>query len=290
MSSAASLLVPATLFVVMLALGVGLPLDAFRQCRRHWPLILRAELGTCVLVPLIGWALLCSPPAQGLTPDARHAIALMAACPSAPLILRKAGKSGGDAALAGLLQVVAALVAIVSVPLLADLGEWLFGVHGWDVLPRHVALQVGVAQLIPLLLGLSLRRIAPQLTARIQGPLDRLANGLLLLLVAVVLVRVAPLLVGFGGANLLALVFMALLVLLSLALGYALAGERREQRITTALVTSMRNPGLALLLASTHAPQLPAVKLGILLYVLVTVLISLPVMRVRRNLSPMRSS
>jgi len=68
-------------------------------------------------------------------------------------------------------------------------------------------------------------------------------------------------------------------VLLSLAFGYAAAGEGRERRITTAAVTSMRNPGLALLLASTYAPQIPAVKLAILLYLLITVLVSAPLLR-----------
>jgi hypothetical protein len=38
----------------------------------------------------------------------------------------------------------------------------------------------------------------------------------------------------------------------------------------------MRNPGLALLLASTFAPGVPAVKLGILVYLLITVVLSVP--------------
>ncbi len=274
MSTVAALLIPLTLFTVMLALGLGLPADALAQWRRHWPLLLRAEVATCLLVPLIGFALLSTPPARTLSVEARHAIALMAACPSAPLILRKAGKSGGDNALAGLLQVGAALAAIVTVPLLADLGEWVFGVDGWDVLPRHVAVQVGKVQLLPLLLGVVLRRSFPAAVERLLIPIDRLANGLLLLLVVAVLAKTAPLLLNFGAGNLAALALMALLVALSLALGYGAAGEGRERRITTALVTSMRNPGLALLLASTYAPQLPGVKLGVLLYVLITVLVS----------------
>jgi predicted Na+-dependent transporter len=274
MSTVSALLIPLTLFTVMLALGLGLPADALAQWRRHWPLLLRAEVATCLLVPLIGFALLSTPPARTLSVEARHAIALMAACPSAPLILRKAGKSGGDHALAGLLQVGAALAAIVTVPLLADLGEWVFGVDGWDVLPRQVALQVGKVQLLPLLLGVVLRRSFPAAVEPLRAPIARLANGLLILLVVAVLAKTAPLLLSFGAGNLAALALMALLVALSLALGYGAAGEGRERRITTALVTSMRNPGLALLLASTYAPQLPGVKLGVLLYVLITVLVS----------------
>lgn len=291
MQSSVSLLVPLSLFTVMLALGVGLPLEAFRQWRRHWPLVLRVELATCLLVPLVAWLLLITPLAQQLSSEARHAIALMAACPSAPLILRKAGKSGGNASMAGLLQVTAALLAIGTVPLLANLGEWLFDVEGWDVRPRDVALQVAQVQLLPLLLGLGLRRLLPVGIGRLQAVLDRLANGLLLVLVLAILVRTAPLLLAFSQANLLALGLMALLVLISLALGYGfaspghsgpghnLAGPGGDQRITAALVTSMRNPGLALLLANTYAPDKPSIKLGILIYVLITVLLSVPLLR-----------
>ena len=53
--NAVSLLVPLTLFTVMLALGVGLPLQAFRQWRQTWPLLLLLELATCLLVPLLAW-------------------------------------------------------------------------------------------------------------------------------------------------------------------------------------------------------------------------------------------
>jgi BASS family bile acid:Na+ symporter len=88
----------------------------------------------------------------------------------------------------------------------------------------------------------------------------------------------------FASANLAGLLLMVPLVLLSLAAGYLVAGEGRERRITAALVTSMRNPGLALLLASRFAPQLPGVKIAILAYVLVTVLVSVPVLQRRDRL------
>lgn len=273
MNGATALLIPATLFVVMVALGVGLPLDALQNWRRHWPLILRAQLASCALVPLAGVLLLLSPIAREASLEARHAIALMAACPSAPLIMRKAAKTGQDASLAGLLQVIAALVAIVSVPLLADLCRQVFLVQNWDIQPREVALQVGRAQILPLLLGLGLRRAWPGPMARISGRLNRLANGLLLLLFAVMAWKAAPLLIHFGVKNLATIGLMLLLVLASLAIGWIAAGGARRQRATTGLVTAMRNPGLALLLASNHAPAMKELRLGILTYVLVTLVV-----------------
>ena len=273
------MLVPVSLFIVMLALGAGLPTETWREWRHHLRLIVRVELVTCVVVPLVGWLLLCTPAAQSLSVEARHAIALMAACPSAPLIMRKAGKQGGNAGLAAQLQVIAALLAIVTVPLLAQLGEALFSVDGWEIPPREVALQVGQTQLLPLVLGVTLRAMSPRLVERLQPQLNRLANLLLALLVVAILVKTAPLMLAFARANGQALILMALLVAISLGLGFAVAGERQDRRITAGLVTSMRNPGLALLLIGSHAPELGQVRLGILIYVLITVLLSIPMLR-----------
>ena len=63
------------------------------------------------------------------------------------------------------------------------------------------------------------------------------------------------------------------------SIGYALAGNGREERTTTALVTSMRNPGLALLFAITHGQGIPGIKLAIVTYLLVTILGSLPFLK-----------
>ena len=78
---------------------------------------------------------------------------------------------------------------------------------------------------------------------------------------------------------------MAGLANLSLALGRWLGGRDRREGLTTALVTAMRNPGLALLFASTHGKDLPGLKLWILAYVLVTLLVSMPLVRRSRQVT-----
>ena len=284
MAQSPPLLVTATLFAIMFALGVGLPLDGLGRWQQHRGLLLRGLIGTCLLVPVAAALLLLLPPTMALSQPARFSIALMAVCPSAPLLMRKAGKQGGDRILAALLQVAAALAAIITIPLLASGFTRIFGVEGWQVQSHHVAAQVALVQLLPLLLGLLVRRFAPSWASRLETPLDRLANGLLLLLVLVVLGKTAPLLVTYVGANLIALPVMAALVLISLALGYGLANRDPSLGVTLALVTSMRNPGLALLLAGIYAPEMPAVKLGILVYLLITVLLSIPFLRWQRSL------
>jgi len=276
------LLIPATLFTLMVALGLGLQGEAVARLRRRPALIVRVLLGTCVLVPLAALLLLRSPLVAGLPLPVKLAIALMAISPSAPLTLRKADRQGGDRELAAVLQLLAAAAAVITIPLLADLYRAVFQLSGWDVQPLPVARQVLMIQGVPLMLGVLVRRRLPALAERLVGPLERVANLLLLLLTVLILVRSWPLLQAFLAANLVGLACMALMVLLALAIGWLLSGPGLRERTTVAVVTSTRNPGLALLLASTHAPGVVGLKLAILVYVLLTLLLSLPFLRLHR--------
>jgi len=276
-------IVTPALFSVMLALGLNLRPEAMHHWRTRPGLPLRVLLGSCLLVPLLAWLLLQTPWSEALSRPARHAIALMALCPSAPLALHKADKAGGDRQLAALLQISAALAAIVTIPLLGLAFRHTFQLEGWDVRPVDVALQVGRVQVLPLLLGMGLRWRWPLLAERIAPRLNQLANGLLLVLVVVVLIKAGPQLVFLLATNLLALPAMALIVAASLLIGAAMAADDGSERRTTALVSAMRNPGLALFFAGAHGKGLEGLKLLILGYVLVTLVLSIPLVRRSRR-------
>ncbi len=276
-----------TLFTTMVALGLSLRSEAILAWLRRPGLPLRLLLVSCVLVPLLALLLLKSPWNGWLTTPARYAIALMALCPSAPLAMHKTRQVGGDHQLAAVVQVAAALAAIVSVPLLGLAFRQSFAVEGWPMSPRDVAQQVATVQVLPVLLGLGLRHWWPWLASGMERPLNRLANLLLVLLFALVLAKAAPLLVQLVPANLPAVLLMALLAVGALLLGRSMANGEPEQRLSAGLVTAMRNPGLALLFANRHGGNLAGLRLLILLYVLVTVVVSLPwIRRQRAGLTP----
>ena len=270
-------------FALMFALGLGLKGDWLALLRSRAGLLARLLLGSCLLVPLFTLVVLKGPLGAAVAPPAQLAIALMALCPSAPLTLRKAKEHGGDRDLAALLQVLAALTAIVSIPLLADLFRSSFGVQGWHIEPQQVAKQIISVQMLPLGLALLVRRWRPDLANRLEGPIEKLAGLLLMLLIVVVMIKTFPLLAGYIPANGPALLVMVLVVLGSLVVGYGLGGPGRRDRVTGSLLTSMRNPGLALLFASLYAPTPEPVKVGILCFLLIRVLLSIPFLRWLRS-------
>jgi BASS family bile acid:Na+ symporter len=273
------LLTKTSLIALMVSLGLGLRAHELAVHQRRPWLVLRVVLGSCVLVPLVGLILLKLPISQQMSAGARLGIALMALSPSAPLTLRKAGARGGDAHLAAVLQVAAALVAVASIPLLSAVFRTVFDVRGWDIQPGPVALQVGLAQVLPLSAGLLLGHWRPELGARWAVPAQKLALLMNLILVGLILALVLPQLSGFLVANLPAIAVMGMMTAAALAIGYGLGGGSRDTRLTCALVTSMRNPGLALLFAVTHGQNVPGVKLAIVSYLLVTILASIPFLR-----------
>ena len=274
------LLIKTSLISLMVGLGLGLEINALATFRHRPWLILRVLLGTCVLVPLAGLALLNLPIRSELSIGARFGIALMALCPSAPLTLRKAHLQGGDRHLAALLQVLAALVAIVSIPLLSDVFRSVHHVSGWDISPKTVALQVALVQVLPLTVGLLVHQRFPEQGARWAIRIQKVAMMVTLAVVGVVLFMVFPKLLSFFKANLGGLAAMVLMTAIALGIGSLLGqGGTPEERTTTALVTSMRNPGLALLIAITHGKEVPGVRLAIVTYLLVTILASIPFLR-----------
>ena len=282
MNALIGLFISLTVFTLMVTLGLGLRSDAVIAWLRNPALPLRLLLVSCILVPLLGLLVLQSPCNDWLTQPGRYAIALMTLCPSAPLAMRKARKVGGDHQLAAVVQVGAALTAIVSVPLLGLAFGQSFGVAGWVMSPVEVAEQVAKVQVLPLLLGLGMRHWRPQLASNLESPLDRLGNLLLLVLLALLMAKTGPLLLALLPANLPAIALSAGLALTALLLGRTMAGADPEQRLSAGLVTAMRNPGLALLLAHRYGSDIEGLKLMILLYVLVTLVVSAPWIRQER--------
>ena len=208
-----------------------------------------------------------------VAPAMRYGIVLMVLSASAPHTRHRPGQQGGDREMVDLLQVMAAIAAIVTILLMATLSRQVFSIQGWALTYADGAWQVLAAQVLPLLPGLGLRRWFAAVSARLVAPLEKLASGLLLL---TILGLTMPVLGAFLASNLLAQPLIAAMAVLSLAVGWLLAGPSPAASTTTALATSMRNPGLALLFATSHAPGIPMVKLTILSCVLlVTILVSI---------------
>jgi predicted Na+-dependent transporter len=279
MVEVAGVLVTTTIVTLMFSLGLGLKPYRFLLLRDRPAFLGRVLLGTCVLVPLAGLALVLMPLHGLLSRPTWVAMGLMLACPSAPLILFRVRSSGGTAELAARLQIGAALLAILTVPLMEVVFRSSAALRGWELLswgisPGHVAAQVLKVQVLPVLAGVLLGQWQPELARRCSRALGGLATVLLILMMLALLLLSGRQLLPYLQQNLVGLAGMAVLSMLSLAIGYGLAGSDPLERRTVALVTGMRNTGLAAQLALTYGKGLPGLVPGLLAYVLITVIVT----------------
>lgn len=254
------LLAAAAVFAVMLSLGLLVgreQIAAARQRRR----VLAAALFAAV-VPVPAAAVLCVT-LVGIEGVVAAGVLLMAISPGAPVALRRALEAGGLPAFAPALHLAVVALAVVTVPASLAILDGVFH-KNFDVSPLDVARQVFFAQLLPLGLGASLRAWRPAAAARIEPALARASNLALLALVAILIVRLWPLLVEVGWLPVLA---GAGLTLWALAVGAACAGRDAPVRPVAAVAAAMRNPGLALLIATVNGMP-PAVAAAVFGYVL----------------------
>jgi len=270
-----AVLAAVTIFTVMLAVGLAIVPGEFRWVFDHPALLVKGLFAVLVAVPAIA-LVVCR--IADLPRAAEVGIVLMAISPGAPVALRRSLGAGGHHAFAPALQILVAVLAVVSLPLwVAALDEVYAGRA--SIAPSHLAWQVFTAQLLPLALGMLVRVAFPTHVAAFEPKLARAAGVLLFALTILVLVNVWEVVAG-AGFRLAAAI--AAVTALALAAGHALAGPEAATRTAVAICSAARNPGLALVVATRNALP-PAVAATVLAYLVISALIVLGYVLWRRH-------
>jgi BASS family bile acid:Na+ symporter len=257
----------ATVFSVMFDLGLAMGRDDSRWVARQPVLIGKALFAVLLAVPAVAWMVVRVADLPRLV---EAGILLMAIAPGAPVALRRSIDTGGHRSFAPALQILVATLAVVSMPLSLAVLDAYYGAN-IAVEPHALARQVLIAQLAPLAAGLLVRRIAPAWTARFEPRIHRLTGFLLSVLVILAVVDFGPAVLDAGVRVVIAIIVVTLA---ALAVGHALGGPDPATRTAAAITTAMRNPGLALLVATVNnaPPQVSATVVAYLVVSAVTVL------------------
>jgi BASS family bile acid:Na+ symporter len=268
-------LVAATVFTVMFTVGLSIVLGELKWIWQRPEPMVRGLFAVLIAVPVL--ALVISR-ALELPRLSEIGLVLMAIAPGAPVALRRSLEAGGHRAFAPSLQIGVAVLAVVSMPLSIAALNHLYGGHA-SISPWDVARQVCVAQLLPLALGMGVRKSVASLAMRIEPRLRQISMGLLVAVLALVLIDTWRILID---ADLRALAAIALTLGSALAAGHWLGGPEPAMRTAVAISSAARNPGLALLVATVnHAPS--EVTAVILAYLVVAVFGIVPYIAWRRR-------
>jgi len=268
----------AALLATMCAEGMRVSPADLGTAWKHPSKIARGVIAVIVLVPIIAvvTAVMLRPSRPVVV-----GLAFLAASPLAPFILSKLAKSGESFRLAASLHVALACLSIFTAPLvLAVLGRVL----GFPAVapPLAIAGRVVVSLLIPFGIGVALRAYVPRVVARIRKGLEVIGMAALLVAVAVLIVVARGFFLEFGLRDYAA---MTLFCVLAHAGGHFMAANE-DERTTYALESAARNPGIALLMATS---SLGAVRGAVLVPYLVVFIIVSTVYSVMRKRGAVRS-
>jgi bile acid:Na+ symporter, BASS family len=264
------LLIKASLFAVVVAIGMASSWRDTTWLLRSPGLLLRSVVSMQVLLPLIAVLLATKLP---LHPGVKIAIVMLSLSPVPPALPGKEMKVGGDRAYAVSLLLVSAVLAIVVIPaslrLLSDVTTFTLGIA-----PMAVAKLVATSILIPLAIGLLISTFAVDFSHRASPIVRKIGMVMLLLGIVPPIFAMLPAMRALIGDGTLAV--CAVLCLAALLIGHALGGPDRDDRTVLALSTAMRHPAMAIALAKANFSHEPLVVPAILLYLIVALVVRLP--------------
>jgi len=211
--------------------------------------------------------------AFGLERPVAVGILAMAVSPGAPLTPQKGMKLSGRLPFVYSLLVTVTLLSILTIPLTLSILHGLFAAETESlVMPRDVAKLALIKLLLPLGLGIAVRHWLPTLADRVAPPITSATNAFIGLVALLIIVKSSTAMIGLGPK---VLGTMALLTLVTLAGGHLLGGPCPEDRSALAVASSLRHPGLAMMIAKVELPD-QKITAVILAYIVVGAIAAIP--------------
>jgi BASS family bile acid:Na+ symporter len=245
------------LFLITAMLSVGLqtaPGDLLSLLRSRG-LLLRALLANFVAVPIVGIVLARTVP---LKPEAAAALLLLACTPGGISALQFTTRIKGASLFAGSSAFLLTFVAVFLSPALVALV--LPGDISVMIPYSRAALFVLIYLLLPLVAGTLVRSRGERLAEKLSKPCAIIS----LVLFIVVLVLMMGLRKGaMNAVGKEDLIYMLIFIIISMAVGWFMAGPAKDMRPVLATVTGMRHVGLSILIAVNAFPD-PAVQAPLL--------------------------
>jgi BASS family bile acid:Na+ symporter len=257
--------------ILLLVFGLGLratPEDALYLLRRP-ALMARSFMAMNVVVPLFAATLAGL---FDLRPPVEVALVLLAVSPVPPILPGKQLRLGGRTEYVYGLLVAMSLFAIVFVPSAIKLLGMVFRREAY-IEPAAIAKVVLITVLVPLFVGLMLRRVVPAVAESIAPWVSRFGNVLLLVGALPILVTAWRGIVSLVGNG--TILAISAVIIAGLAAGHLLGGPEPGDRTTLAIASSMRHPGVALTIASVNFPGQKEVPAAVLLFILVNAIVTL---------------
>lgn len=266
-----------SIFLIVFSLALKATMDDALYLFRHPSELFRSFLSMNVLMPFMA-AILAS--AFNLHPAVEIAIITLAVSPVPPFLPGKELKAGGHVSYAIGLLVAAGALAIVFVPLAVEILGRLFDRPAY-VSSGTITQIVLISVLLPLAAGIAVRSFSTAFADRIARPLSAVAAVMLIVSALPLLITAWPAIMSLIGNG--TIIAIAAFVIFGLTVGHLLGGPAPDDRTVLALSTACRHPGIALAIANVNFPGQKLVLGALLLYLILSIVITLPYLNWRRR-------
>ena len=259
---------PVALGIIMFGLGLSLTVADFKRVGKHPKAVLIALVCQLILLPAVAFGLVHL---FALPPVLAVGMMLLAASPGGTTANLYAHLFRGDVALNISLTAINSVIAVVTLPLIVNLSIAFFMPGSGELGIQFVkAVEVFAIVLLPVVLGMLVRRWKPSFADRMDKPV-RIASVIILVVV----------IVGAVIANLQALLDNALALagitilfcVISLTIGFfvpRMLRVSRPQAIASSFEIGIHNATLAIVMAQTalgnFEMSLPAAVYGVLMF------------------------
>lgn len=263
-----TLLLPIALAIIMLGLGLGLGVEDFRRVARYPRAVVT---GLVLQTGVLPWVALGLALVFRLPAELAVGLMLLAASPGGATANIYSHLARGDVALNITLTAINSVLALVTLPLILGLSlEFFLGNEQYVPPPVRKIVEVALLILLPVGIGMAVRRWTPRFASRMEGPVRAVAVLVLVLLIATVVAQEWRTLVDyFAVVGIACLLFN----LISMGLGYAAPRALRlprRQALAIAMEIGIHNGTLAIFIAlnvlQNAAMSVPAAVYSLLMF------------------------
>ena len=243
---------PLALFIIMTSMGMGLTVKDFQRVTVEPQAVFLGLIAQLIILPVVGFLIA---KIFSLSPELAVGLVIIAACPGGPTSNLITYLIKGNVALSIALTAFSSLITVFTIPLVANLAMQTFlgeaSVLQFSLL--ETTLKIAVVTIIPVSLGMLIKRYAPQVATKIEKLAKYLSVFFLAVIIFGILLKERANLASYiyqtGGATL-------VLNLLTMALGYGLGTITKlpeDSVMAIAVEVGVQNGTLAIAITSSPA-------------------------------------
>jgi len=174
-------MLPASLFIIMLGLGLALQIADFKRIITYPKAIFIGIANQMILLPLVGFAIATF---LNLEPELAVGLMILAACPGGVTSNLYSHLSNGDTALSVTLTAISSTISIITIPLIINFGLVQFMSESKEIhLPViKTIVQIMSITIIPISLGMLIRLKKPDFATKMEKSV-KIASAIILFVI-----------------------------------------------------------------------------------------------------------